>query len=388
MRRDSRSCSSSGCRSAIFAPGTTPAYSNYGASLAGLYRAAACRASRSTTTSRSIFSSRSTCSTRPSASRCRRIWQPLMSKGYVLASEPPNPFEIVGPAPAGALSSPGEDMAHFMIAHLQNGEYHGNRILSAETAEMMHNSPLTLLPPLNRMELGFFETNINGREVIGHLGDTDYLSHIASFVPQGRGRASTFPSTACGKNGAADSLRTALFDDFADRYFPAEGGTAGGAASMQRPRQRMRPCWWDTGSIRAARQSNFLAAVGLIGQTKVSLDAKGELVVPFKGLNEKPRQLGRGRAVSLAGSDGHERLAAKVVDGQSRALQHRRVIAIHGVRSCALVSGRRLAVAAPIREPVGALRAHGGGYGRWLRSCVATTGRGWLSSRRAPRLSS
>ena len=48
-----------------------------------------------------------------------------------------------------------------MIAHLQNGEYHGNRILKAETAEMMHNSPLTILPPLNRMELGFFETNVN-----------------------------------------------------------------------------------------------------------------------------------------------------------------------------------------------------------------------------------
>ena len=54
---------------------------------------------------------------------------PLMSKGYDVASEPPQAFEIVGPAPAGSLSSPGEDMAHFMIAHLQNGEYHGKRIL-------------------------------------------------------------------------------------------------------------------------------------------------------------------------------------------------------------------------------------------------------------------
>ena len=57
-----------------------------------------------------------------------------MSKGYTPASEEPTKFEIVGPAPAGSLSSPGEDMAHFMIAHLQNGEYHGNRILKAETA--------------------------------------------------------------------------------------------------------------------------------------------------------------------------------------------------------------------------------------------------------------
>ena len=95
-----------------------------------------------------------------------------VARATASASEPPHKFEMVGPAPAGSLAAPGEDMAHFMIAHLQNGEYQGNRILRAETAEMMHNSPLTVLPPLNRMELGFFETNINGREVIAHLGDT------------------------------------------------------------------------------------------------------------------------------------------------------------------------------------------------------------------------
>jgi hypothetical protein len=50
-----------------------------------------------------------------------------------------------------------------------------------KTAAMMHNSPLdkvdpaSLLPPLNRMELGYFETNVNGREVIGHLGDTEFF---------------------------------------------------------------------------------------------------------------------------------------------------------------------------------------------------------------------
>jgi len=70
-------------------------------------------------------------------------------------------------------------MAHFMIAHLQNGEYHGNRILKAETAGMMHNSPLTLLPPSIAWELGFFETNVNGREVIAHFGRHRQLSHLA-----------------------------------------------------------------------------------------------------------------------------------------------------------------------------------------------------------------
>ncbi len=93
-------------------------------------------------------------------------------------------------------------MAHFMIAHLQNGEYQGNRILSAATAEMMHNSPLTILPPLNRMQLGFFETNINGHEVIGHLGDTDYFhTSLHLFLKEGVGFYVSFNSL--GKDGAA-----------------------------------------------------------------------------------------------------------------------------------------------------------------------------------------
>src|ERR1700760_1208036 len=146
---------------------------------------------------------------------------PLMSKGYPRASEAPRPYEIVGPAPAGSLASPAEDMAHFMIAHLQDGEYNGKRILSAATARQMHDSPLTLLPPLNRMELGFFETNINGREVIAHLGDTEYFhTSLHLFLKEGVGFYVSFNSP--GKAGAVGGLRGALFEDFADRYFPTE----------------------------------------------------------------------------------------------------------------------------------------------------------------------
>jgi CubicO group peptidase (beta-lactamase class C family) len=146
----------------VFPAGSTPAYSNYGASLAGYIVQRLSGETFDDYVDKHIFV--------PLDMKHSSFRQPLppnlaplMSKGYQLASEPPHVFEMVGPAPAGSLSSPGEDMAHFMIAHLQNGEYNGTRILSAETAEKMHNSPLTMLPPLNRMELGFFETNINGR---------------------------------------------------------------------------------------------------------------------------------------------------------------------------------------------------------------------------------
>jgi CubicO group peptidase (beta-lactamase class C family) len=146
----------------IFAPGTTPAYSNYATALAGYIVERVSGESFDDYIDRHIFA--------PLGMANSTFRQPLpanlapkMSAGYKRASGKAQPFEIVVPAPAGSLSSTGTDMARFMIAHLQNGEFEGKRILSAATAEKMHNSPLTLLPPLNRMELGFFETNINGR---------------------------------------------------------------------------------------------------------------------------------------------------------------------------------------------------------------------------------
>ena len=141
-----------------------------------------------------------------------------------------------------------------MIAHLQNGEYHGNRILKAETAEMMHNSPLTILPPLNRMELGFFETNVNGREVIAHLGDTqNFHTSLHLFLKENVGFYVSFNSL--GKEGAAGGLRGALFDDFADRYFPA--AETGAAKVDEKTSAAMRRCSRAIGSIRAARSRAF-----------------------------------------------------------------------------------------------------------------------------------
>jgi len=296
----------------VFAPGSTPAYSNYGASLAGYIVQRVSGESFDTYVEKHIFV--------PLDMQHSSFRQPLptdlaplMSKGYDVASEAAHPFEIIGPAPAGALSSPAEDMAHFMIAHLQNGEYHGNRILSAATAEMMHNSPLTVLPPLNRMELGFFETNINGREVIGHLGDTSYFhTSLHLFLKEGVGLYVSFNST--GKNGAAGSLRTALFDDFADRYFPAPEAPPQVDAKTAAAHAAMLVGHWVNSR---GSQSNFLAVVGFIGQSKVRLGAEGELVLPFNSLNDKPRHWVEVAPFLWRDRDGHERLAAQVVNGKA-----------------------------------------------------------------------
>ncbi len=239
---------------------------------------------------------------------------PLMSTGYNTASEPAKKFEMVGPAPAGALSSPGAEMAHFMIAHLQNGEYKGNRILKEETAKLMHDSPLTLLPPLNRMELGFFETNQNGREVIGHLGDTDYFhTSLHLFVKENVGFYVSFNSA--GKEGASHHLRLALFSDFADRYFPGpRAQTRVDDATAKQHAAMMAGNW--VGSRGA--DSTFFSVIGLIGQIKVTVGEKGDLVIPdAKGLDGKPIKWVEIAPFVWQDANGHDLLAAKIVDGKA-----------------------------------------------------------------------
>jgi CubicO group peptidase (beta-lactamase class C family) len=295
----------------VFAPGETQAYSNYGASLAGYIVQRLSGEPFDEYVEKHLFEPlqmhHSTFRQPLPAARA-----PLMSQGYKLGSGEAHPFEIIGPAPAGSMSSPGEDMAHFMIAHLQGGEYQGARILSAQTTAKMHDSPLTLLPPLNRMELGFFETNINGHEVIGHLGDTDcFHTSLHLFLKDDVGLYVSFNSL--GKEGAAGSLRTALFDDFADRYFPAaqpegrvDAPTATAHAAM------LKGSW----SNSRGSQSNFLAIVGFLSQVKAGVDAKGRLVLPFMGVNGQPRRWTEISPFLWVDLDSHERLAAKIVDGK------------------------------------------------------------------------
>lgn len=299
----------------IFAPGSMPAYSNYGASLAGYIVERVSGEPFDAYLEKHIF--------QPLDMTHSSFRQPLpaalepfMATGYRLASAEAEPFEYVGPRPAGSMSASADDMAHFMIAHLQDGEYHGNRILSAATAELMHNSPYADgIGPLNRMELGFFETNINGREVIAHLGDTEFFhTSLHLFLKDKTGLYASFSSP--GKEGAVQTVRTQLFQDFADRYLPAavpHPVTAQVDAATQTAHSALMSGAWDV-SRRAA--TNFLAALEFIGQTKVGANKKGELMLPFPGPNGKPRHWVEVSPFVWQDVNGHDQAAAKVVDGR------------------------------------------------------------------------
>jgi hypothetical protein len=161
--------------------------------------------------------------------------------------------------------------------------------------------------------LGFFETNINGREVIAHLGDTqNFHTSLHLFLKEGVGFYVSFNSL--GKDGAAGHLRGALFDDFADRYFPGkplegridEKTSAAHAAALA-------GSWVNS----RGSQSSFLAVLDLLGQTQVGVNAKGELVTPFLGLNGAQRHWIEYAPFVWRDRDTHERFAAQVVDGKA-----------------------------------------------------------------------
>jgi len=296
----------------IFEPGTTPAYSNYATAVAGYIVERQSGESFDNYIERHIFT--------PLGMANSSFRQPLptqfvpqMSTGYKRASGDPQKFEIVVPAPAGSLSSSGVDMGRFMIAHLQNGELGGNRILSAATAEQMHNTPLTLISPLNRMELGFFETNINGREVIAHLGDTEYFhTSLHLMLKENVGFYVSYNSQ--GREGASGTQRLALFEDFADRYFPGHAPTGRVPAKLAAEHAKMM-----AGSWQASRrgETNFVNAIGLLGQTKVGAGSKGDLLIPsLKGYGGAPNKWVEISPFVWQQVDGHGMVAAKVENGK------------------------------------------------------------------------
>lgn len=202
----------------IYAPGTIPAYSNYGADLAGYIVQRVSGLPFEQYIEQNIFGplgmTRATF-----VQPLPDTLKPMMSNGYSVASEDAKPFELVPPEPApdGSLSVTGENMAHFMIAHLQNGRYGESRILQEQTAQMMHARQFGMDPAINGMAFGFYEESRNGLRIIGHGGDLNYFhSDMHLVLDKGLGFFVSYNSTG---KGELDP-RTALWQEFLNRYFP------------------------------------------------------------------------------------------------------------------------------------------------------------------------
>ncbi len=257
----------------IYPPHAVPAYSNYGAALAGYIVERVSGEPFDTYVERHIFA--------PLDMTRSSFRQPLqaslmagMSRGYPQASKPAGPYELINVRPAGSLSSTGADMAHFMIAQLQNGQYGSVRILQPQTAQLMHAATRAYNPPLPAMALGFYHEDRNGHQVIGHAGDTNYFHSDLHLLPDDH--VGIFVSVnSLGKAGAAEPLRVALLHEFMDRYFPVPPRLEPAIASQRADARVI-----DGGYISSRRwDSNFMRIAALLTPVKVTSDANGVLTV-------------------------------------------------------------------------------------------------------------
>ena len=297
----------------IFPPGTTPAYSNYGAALAGYIVERVSGEPFTDYIANHILT--------PLGMSHSTFVQPLpagwsanMSKGYSVASRPPRPFEIVGPSPAGAMSTTGSDMARFMIAHLQDGEYQGQRILAAKTAEVMHSPQFKPVPSLPGMAFGFYQEPGNGRRVIGHAGDTgQFHSDMHLYLDDHVGLFISFNSA--GALGAAHNIRTMVFKGFTNRYFPA--APAAELATWKDAKADGRTLAGHYVDTRRSDSGWLRIGSFLLGQTKVIADPAGMVTVSsFRGVNNQPKHWREVGPFQYQEVGGDSRMAAVVQDGK------------------------------------------------------------------------
>lgn len=262
-------------RPMLFAPGEAPAYSNYGASLAGYIVQRVSGEPFEAYVERHIFV--------PLGMMHSTFVQPLPdrfkgmeSKGYRTASEEPSPYELVVTRPAGSVSTTAADMARFMLAHLQQGSLDGYAMLDAATTARMHSPSQTGLPGFGVMAHGFFSANQNGRNVLGHGGDTIVFHTEMDLLPQENvGIYFTFNSR--GKDSAVYGARKELFDGFMDRYFPAAPAQELPAlASAKDDAQKI------AGRYQSSRriEHGFLSVLYLLDQTVIGANSDGTISAP------------------------------------------------------------------------------------------------------------
>jgi len=271
-------------RPQLFAPGEVPAYSNYGAALAGYIVERVSGEPFERYVERHIFL--------PLGMNHATFDQPLpdrfkpdLAQGYMTASGKPNAYEYVITRPAGSVTTTAADMSRFMLAHLQQGRLGDYAMLSPQTTQLMHTPSETNPPGFATLAHGFFHFSQNGHTVIGHGGDTVVFHTEMNLLPQeGVGIFYTFNSR--GRESAVYGARKALFDGFMDRYYPAPADSPlpPPPATAKQDAQAIAGLYQSSRRV----EHGFLSLFYLLQQTPIKAGPDGTILAPgFAGAGVK-----------------------------------------------------------------------------------------------------
>lgn len=260
----------------IFMPGSTPAYSNYSNGLAAYVAERAAGVPFEDLVQQRILD--------PLGMTTATMAQPLpaerqgdMSKGYRYDGSDEVPFEIVSPAPAGAISATAVDMGRFMLGQLGASEA---PLMQPETLALMHQPALTEadlggLAAGPVMTLGFFERDRNGHRVLSHAGDlTAFHAQLEIYPDDGAGIFVSLNSSGIHPDSST-VIRDELMAGFADRYFaddrPERVATDTAAAHAEQI----------AGTYQLSRrgETTFLRAFFILSSVDVATDGEGEVTI-------------------------------------------------------------------------------------------------------------
>lgn len=300
----------------VYEPGTVPAYSNYGNALAGLVVEEVAGRPFEEVLADEVLA--------PAGMTSSTFAQPLpadladrLASGYAAPGADPAAFETVGTAPAGALTSSATDMAEFMLAQLGAGA----ELVSAETRTQMQapaldEDSLGGLARGDRMTLGWFDRDRGGHRVVEHGGDTTvFHSDLALWPEDGSGIFVTLNGSGDDAMSTAE-LRTGLLEGFGDRYHPGDEPAPAPPADAEEQAAALAGTYETSRTVR----SNFLAAAYAVGQTTVSAEDDGRVVLspgPNAATPVRFEPIGDWTWREVGGS---ATIAARVRDGEVEAV--------------------------------------------------------------------
>ncbi len=91
--------------------------------------------------------------------------------------------------PSGAIVSSADDMTHYLIAQMNDGVYHGKRIVSSESLRVMHTSSVQVnaaeaVPDAAAYGMGWGIGTLNGLEIVSHDGQLNDFQTNMAILPQ------------------------------------------------------------------------------------------------------------------------------------------------------------------------------------------------------------
>lgn len=257
----------------LYPAGTTPAYSNYGVTLAGYIVQRVSGLSFDAYVQQRVL--------QPLGMAHSSFAQPLppalapqMSAGFENASGKAQAFETINLAPAGSLSATATDMARFMQSMLAGGA----PVLQPASLRQMLSPQTRLRPEAPFVGLGFYEEGGWPVQVLGHGGDTQWF-HAGLYLMPSRGLGVFIAQNSLSEQ----TLRSDLIARLMARYV----GTTALQTAQPQAGAAERLAGWYIDSRRGESHPFYGAA--LASALHLQADAQGRLLGNhFEGRDGRP----------------------------------------------------------------------------------------------------